>query len=91
MTSHYSIMDPARRAELRMKRKRLRSNSLPHLTLEDEKKLMQQIQNKISFYSLSLRKINPETVASTFIVRTHKPIRWRDFIILVGTALEEVL
>ena len=85
------VPDPAQRVELRAKRKMLLSNSIPHISVEEEEEILRRIKGKITFYSLTLRKVNPETVSSSFIVRTYKPIKWRDFIIRVALALEEVL
>jgi len=70
---------------------RRKKKQLHILTNGEEKELALKIKGKISFYSYTLTKIRPDTVATTFIVHTHKPMRWIDFIAIVGEALAEVL
>jgi len=50
------------------------------ISSNNEKELMSKLKGKVSFYSLNLRKIEPNTVATVFIIRTAKPMRWIDFI-----------
>jgi len=90
MTAKHFVPDKTLRIELRNKRKRLSSNSLPHVQLT-EREIADMIKGKMKFYSLSLRKPNPDSFASTFIVATTKPLKWRDFIIRVSLALEDLI
>jgi len=56
-----------------------------------EEELLRRVRGRLTFYSFTLRRIKPDTVASCFIVRTHRPVRWRDFIIRVALALEDLV
>lgn len=85
------VPSTAQRTERNHKRKQLARGNIHPVTPENEKRIMDSIKGKLSFYSFTLRKVNPDTVATTFIVRTHRPIRWEDFIRKVAVSLEELL
>jgi len=87
-------MRTALRKEMRRKRELLENEGLPSLDLTDsriEEELLRRVRGRLTFYSFTLRRIKPDTVASCFIVRTHRPVRWRDFIIRVALALEDLV
>ena len=79
------------RIEERIKRKIFATHQFHDITPTEEKEVMDKMRGKLRFYSLTLQKVKPDTVATTFIVRTYKPIKWIDFIQRISIALEDIL
>jgi len=54
---------------------------------------MGKMRGKLKFYSpiIPKEKVKPDTVATMFVVRTYKPIKWIDFIKRISIALEDIL
>jgi len=86
------VPDPAERAEMRWKRKVLAMRQFHDVdyAMSDEE-IAKRMRGKLKFYSLTLQKVREDSVATIFIVRTYKPIRWIEFMRRVYLALEDLL
>lgn len=85
------VPSPDERARLRWKRKIFAMRQFHDVSAEDLDEIARHMRGRLKFYSLTLQKVREDTVATVFIVRTYKPIRWIDFIRRVSLALEDLL